>query len=1129
VDTNLRSVSGLTAWAIDEFMDQAGIPLPHLGVALMAAERAYGVNARYLLAHMILETGWGKSYLAQAKRNLFGFNAYDRDPIRFATTFPDYATGIDYVARFIAQQYLSPTGIWWAGAPTLRAMNVHYASGLHWAESIAAIAAAIPVPSLSARGLGFVFSLDNSTTAAGFAGSPAPTANPLAGLFDGPGFSSSSVPPLSAPGPTSAPLPAPSAASSPTPDSSVSPTPDLSVSPTPEIGSGSSSDSADGLTAATIPAALDPNTATVGTTISMSVHFSGGNLPAGVRFGARWLPVALAEADPAAAPDPRGDTFFVLVPESGRTNTDTTLQIAVPTRSGRYQLEVEPLDTDGATLPDQASLDRFSAAFRVRPLEAITYALTSSPGGLAVSLTNLGSQPIPAMAALPALGPGDSPARTAISPDSGSPSQVAVWAADAGAIPILLGRVPLVADIPAGASTVLALPASLLTGLAGLAPAIVMVQFEAAPGLPSFASSPPGIFEVERTGGLPGLSLPLTGTPVVTAAAPLTPISSPTPAPTPGSISPPIPAPTPGSIDSTVPAPTSTPVFMPDQGLEPTLILAPSSIPTPSPAPTPVPAPTPLVSSLHLDLLIALTPPAAAAVPDLSFTVRSLTVDEAARVAGHVPLPGTGATTGTIPVAGEATVQPASETSSPTTAAPSPSILPLAATGSSGSAFRLIDRIETATPEPDTDIIASTGTPTLTVVTDDRGGAIVTVNGDGGNSAEPAASSVVELSGFPLDQSLGAPFRIDVPVASGLPTGSSVSVPLSLPLRPTARASWLLVARLVPTDPSVPSASESLGALAWLRGPSATFDPTAEIDPPTAPPKPPTIAWTPPPVPPEATGSTSGGSTTAGSSPTKTCTTVDGFCVTYAWNAVGPTAFAGALTLTAYHPIAGLTALPAKPRFPVIVTIPDQPGTGNVAMANLAGWLAARGAVVFTADTSGGDWRTSLGEVACAVSAARSLAAGYGGNPGQVALLAYGQGGISAAALTFWDQGNYPAAANCHFASGPTRPDLYIPLGAVSTATEANSLWFREIFMNGEPGSLVDPAALLAAGGGTGTYMQAIGSGADEVLGEAGLQTLTDEVRAGGGSSSFNGLSGISHAGLLNSPAVVNAIFAALN
>lgn len=155
-DTDLVSDSGYAAWMIDEVLARA-TPLPRLGSAFMAAERTEGINARYLLAHAILETRWGTSDIARFKRNLFGYDAYDRNPWSFASRFATYQQGIAAVAAKIRANYLTPGGRFWLGFPTLRAMNVYYASALHWADSIAALANEIDgmVVTLRERGLTF--------------------------------------------------------------------------------------------------------------------------------------------------------------------------------------------------------------------------------------------------------------------------------------------------------------------------------------------------------------------------------------------------------------------------------------------------------------------------------------------------------------------------------------------------------------------------------------------------------------------------------------------------------------------------------------------------------------------------------------------------------------------------------------------------------------------------------------------------------------------------------------------------------------------------------------------------------------------------------------------------------------
>ena len=43
----------------------------------------------------MLESNYGRSYIAQSFNNLFGWTAYDRDPVAFATRFPSFAASVD--------------------------------------------------------------------------------------------------------------------------------------------------------------------------------------------------------------------------------------------------------------------------------------------------------------------------------------------------------------------------------------------------------------------------------------------------------------------------------------------------------------------------------------------------------------------------------------------------------------------------------------------------------------------------------------------------------------------------------------------------------------------------------------------------------------------------------------------------------------------------------------------------------------------------------------------------------------------------------------------------------------------------------------------------------------------------
>jgi flagellum-specific peptidoglycan hydrolase FlgJ len=141
IDTNLTLPSGETAASLDQFL--SGSALAGLGASFIHAETTYHVSARYFVAHAILESGWGTSAIAQYKHNLFGFGADDANPYGDAMTFASFDACIQYVAQFIETNYLTVGGQFYHG-PTLRGMNVDYASDPNWAEKIASIADTIP-------------------------------------------------------------------------------------------------------------------------------------------------------------------------------------------------------------------------------------------------------------------------------------------------------------------------------------------------------------------------------------------------------------------------------------------------------------------------------------------------------------------------------------------------------------------------------------------------------------------------------------------------------------------------------------------------------------------------------------------------------------------------------------------------------------------------------------------------------------------------------------------------------------------------------------------------------------------------------------------------------------------------
>ena len=103
--------------------------------AFYNAEQKYGVNGIFIAAVGIHESAWGTSYLAKEKNNLFGYRAYDRDPINSAQDFESYESAINIVAEALSKNYLTPTGSFYNGT-TIESVNEKYASDKTWHEKV---------------------------------------------------------------------------------------------------------------------------------------------------------------------------------------------------------------------------------------------------------------------------------------------------------------------------------------------------------------------------------------------------------------------------------------------------------------------------------------------------------------------------------------------------------------------------------------------------------------------------------------------------------------------------------------------------------------------------------------------------------------------------------------------------------------------------------------------------------------------------------------------------------------------------------------------------------------------------------------------------------------------------------
>lgn len=151
---NLRSKTNYTAAELDKFLldkfphynkTVAGklwttSPLVGIGQALKELEAQYDLNALYLMAHAIHESGWGTSKIAQDKKNLFGYGAVDSDPYNGAYTYATFKDSIEDAAKRVTANYQTVNGSFYNGSflgNKGQGMNVRYASDPYWGEKIA--------------------------------------------------------------------------------------------------------------------------------------------------------------------------------------------------------------------------------------------------------------------------------------------------------------------------------------------------------------------------------------------------------------------------------------------------------------------------------------------------------------------------------------------------------------------------------------------------------------------------------------------------------------------------------------------------------------------------------------------------------------------------------------------------------------------------------------------------------------------------------------------------------------------------------------------------------------------------------------------------------------------------------
>ena len=130
---DVRVSSGASATDIDSRL--AGTGLEGLGTSFVEAEKKYNVNAWFLAGLAIHESGYGSSKIATEKNNVFGFQAYDASPYASARTFNTKAEGVDTVAKYISENYLTSGGKYYNGV-SIDGIGKRYATDPNWSTAI---------------------------------------------------------------------------------------------------------------------------------------------------------------------------------------------------------------------------------------------------------------------------------------------------------------------------------------------------------------------------------------------------------------------------------------------------------------------------------------------------------------------------------------------------------------------------------------------------------------------------------------------------------------------------------------------------------------------------------------------------------------------------------------------------------------------------------------------------------------------------------------------------------------------------------------------------------------------------------------------------------------------------------
>lgn len=130
---NLREISNLSKEQIHQILE--GSNLQVLADSYYEMEQKYNINAIFLMALNMEESGHGRSYLAINNNNLGGVKSVNGG----WAVFEDWNHSLEYITTLLNDMYLTETGAYYNGT-SIYGVNVKYCVGGTWAQNLNTIA-----------------------------------------------------------------------------------------------------------------------------------------------------------------------------------------------------------------------------------------------------------------------------------------------------------------------------------------------------------------------------------------------------------------------------------------------------------------------------------------------------------------------------------------------------------------------------------------------------------------------------------------------------------------------------------------------------------------------------------------------------------------------------------------------------------------------------------------------------------------------------------------------------------------------------------------------------------------------------------------------------------------------------